>query len=256
MTAEITKAAASDVAVQHMSADAARTLTDKIRQTLQTGHSLIAEAWRGGAWAALGYPTWDAYCAGEFAEARMVRLARDQRQEIVQQMHAEGMSSRAIASGLGVDQKTVVNDVKAKTAGEESSSPAPVKGLDGKTYKPKGSAAAKSPGPAKKLTPKQAEKLAEAEAKRAERKKTSDLTWLQDIVDAADYLGSYLLNGVADDFDREVEDDDPLEAAYLLREYPDDVLAMVTKIREGVAEAEKKAEAALVAVKRAVERQG
>lgn len=114
-----------------LSAEQARVLTDRIRTTLQVGHALIIEAFQGSAWSVLGYGTWDAYCAGEFAGARMVRLDREQRREIVAEMRQAGMSSRAIASSLGVDQKTVINDLPA---GEESSSPALITGTDGKTY--------------------------------------------------------------------------------------------------------------------------
>lgn len=44
-----------------------------------------------------------------------------------------GMSTRQIGAALQVDQKTVVNDMKA---GEEFSSPGPrkIQGSDGKTY--------------------------------------------------------------------------------------------------------------------------
>ena len=88
----------------------ARELTDEIRQTLTLGHDLLIRAFTGRAWTALGYATWDAYCAGEFSEARMVRLDREQRREIVAEMREAGMSNRAIASGLGVDERTVRRD--------------------------------------------------------------------------------------------------------------------------------------------------
>lgn len=45
---------------------------------------------------------------------------REDRRELSQMLTGEGMSTRAAASVLGVDQKTVVND----TRGEEFSSPA------------------------------------------------------------------------------------------------------------------------------------
>jgi hypothetical protein len=121
-----------------LTAAEARALTDRIRGTLTIAHDLIASAYTGRAWVALGYESWDAYCAGEFTEARMVRLEREQRREIVASMRSAGMSTRAIASGIGVDQKTVVNDLRS---GEESSSPeqghrVDVIGQDGKTYTP------------------------------------------------------------------------------------------------------------------------
>lgn len=116
-----------------MTAEQARDLTDRIRQTLTIGHGLIVEAFRGAAWSALGYDTWDAYCAGEFAEARMVRLDREQRREIVAEMRQAGMSSRAIASGLGVNKDTVNDDIRSAGGNPP---PAPITGTDGKTYQP------------------------------------------------------------------------------------------------------------------------
>ena len=118
-----------------LDAEAARDLTDRIRTTLTVAHDLIATAWTGSAWAALGYPTWDAYCGGEFAEARMVRLDREQRREIVAEMRQAGMSSRAIASGLGVDHSTVVRDDRA--SGADAPVATQITGVNGKTYAPR-----------------------------------------------------------------------------------------------------------------------
>ncbi|MFI5426104.1 hypothetical protein [Aeromicrobium sp. UC242_57] len=96
---------------ESLSAEDARILTDQIRQTLRVGHDLIIRAFQGRAWSALGYATWDAYCAGEFNEARMVRLDREQRLEIVAEMRQAGMSTTTIASGIGVSKSTVHNDL-------------------------------------------------------------------------------------------------------------------------------------------------
>lgn len=113
----------------------ARALTDRIRQTLHVGHNLIVEAFKGSAWSVLGYSSWDAYCAGEFAGARMVRLDREQRREIVAEMRQAGMSSRAIASGLGTPARTVARDL-AEAPVPDGTPAAPVIGIDGKTYQP------------------------------------------------------------------------------------------------------------------------
>lgn len=110
-----------------LSAVDARKLTDEIRQTLRVGHDLVIRAFKGRAWTALGYPTWDAYCSGEFAEARMIRLDREQRREIVADMRREGMSNRAIASGIGADYKTVMRDAQLVQDG-----PVDVVGIDGR----------------------------------------------------------------------------------------------------------------------------
>lgn len=113
----------------------ARALTDEIRQTLRVGHDLIARAWVGRAWEALGYDTWDAYCAGEFSEARMVRLGREQRQEIVAELRDAGMSTRAIGQALGVSHTKVQQDLAAGGNNLPPADPAPVTGTDGKTYR-------------------------------------------------------------------------------------------------------------------------
>jgi hypothetical protein len=54
------------------------------------------------------------------------------RQALVAGLRAEGKSTRAIAADLGVDPKTVRNDLKA--SGGDNSPPASVVGQDGKTY--------------------------------------------------------------------------------------------------------------------------
>lgn len=127
MTAEV-------VAVQDLSAAEARELTDKIRTTLQFGHKLISEAFMGRAWVALGYESWDSYCAGEFTEARMIRLDREQRREIVADLRVQGMSTRAIGTALGVHHDTVAEDVRA-VAGVGNPTPR-ITGSDGKSYAP------------------------------------------------------------------------------------------------------------------------
>lgn len=129
--------------VQHMSADDARRLTERIRITAHNYAeardklvALVQEAKDGNAHEALGYESWTAYLS-ETLGAEPMRLARDDRQDMVRVLSAEGMSTRAIASVVGVDQKTVSNDRRAQREREEFSSPAPaapVTGLDGKTY--------------------------------------------------------------------------------------------------------------------------
>ncbi|TXS13392.1 hypothetical protein EAO71_35755, partial [Streptomyces sp. ms191] len=107
----------------------ARTLTDRIKIAVEGTWLLIQEAYTTRAWAALGYGTWDAYCNAEFGTARL-RLPRKERQEVVASLRDSGLSTRAIASATGMDQKTVRNDLAA--SGEDFSSP--VLGADGKTY--------------------------------------------------------------------------------------------------------------------------
>lgn len=114
-----------------------RLLVGSIADQVDTVTALIEQAKTGQADVALGYTSWPAYCAAEFA-AVLPRLERQQRLELVGSLTALGMSSRAIAPIVGVDQKTVLND---RRAGEENSSPGsesgggrPITGRDGKTY--------------------------------------------------------------------------------------------------------------------------
>ena len=60
-----------------------------------------------------------------------LRLARDDRKELVGILAAEGMSTRAIAPIVGVDRKTIERDISGATnvAPERE-----VHGLDGKSY--------------------------------------------------------------------------------------------------------------------------
>lgn len=82
----------------------------------------------------LGYRSWTAYLSEVFSIP--VKLDRGARAEVVGYLSSEGMSQRAIANVVGVDQKTVCNDLHA---GEENSSPEPevITGRDGKRYRPK-----------------------------------------------------------------------------------------------------------------------
>lgn len=121
-----------EIVEAHLSATDARTLTDRIRGGLSVAYDGLVQAWEGRADLALGYESWDAYCAGEFTEGRMVRLDREQRREIVSSMRAAGMSTRAIGAGLGVPQSTVDRDVRS-TDPNGSVEPASVTSLDGRT---------------------------------------------------------------------------------------------------------------------------
>ena len=89
--------------------------------------SLLETAATGSIHVALGYASWPAW----FSENVGSDVGdRDNRKRLNTLMSGKGMSQRAIAASLGVDQKTVSNDLRE--SGEENSSP--VIGLDGKTY--------------------------------------------------------------------------------------------------------------------------
>lgn len=90
--------------------------------------SYIIEAHAGRAWIALKYKDWDDLCLAEFGQK--VRVPKDERLEMVLTMRAAEMSTRAIGAAVGVNEKTVRNDL----AGAEYSAPAEIRGNDGKTY--------------------------------------------------------------------------------------------------------------------------
>lgn len=108
----------------------ARVLTARIRESVAGVWDLIVEAYTSRAWTSLGYDSWDDYTRTEFDGVR-IALPREDRREVVGSLRDAGLSTRAIASAIGVDDKTVRNDL----AGAEYS--APVIGADGKQYAPK-----------------------------------------------------------------------------------------------------------------------
>ena len=97
-----------------------RLLVGAIEENLTKLHALVAQAKSGQIHVALGFKCWTTYVADVFT--LQVRLDRPQRRELVGWLSGEGMSQRVIADVVGVDQKTVSNDLRA---GEEFSSPEP-----------------------------------------------------------------------------------------------------------------------------------
>ncbi|MFI5720198.1 hypothetical protein [Nocardia sp. NPDC051750] len=114
-----------------LSESEARELTARIRTGLETTWELIQEAWYRRVWEPLGYGSWDSYCQAELDTVRL-RIPREERQGVVASLRESGMSTRAIGSAIGVDQKTVSNDLR----GREENSSGEVRGLDGKSYAP------------------------------------------------------------------------------------------------------------------------
>jgi len=131
----------STVAIATMTEDDARRLTERIRLTAHTFAEsrtklieLVEEAKTGNAHAALGYASWTAYLSDVLGDEPL-RLARDDRREMVAVLSAEGMSTRAIAPIVGTTHKTIVKDLQSQVVPEV---PRPeVTGMDGKTYTPK-----------------------------------------------------------------------------------------------------------------------
>jgi len=104
--------------------------TEKLRGAGEVAAELFVEAYNGRIWLAFGdtyskgAEGWREYLNAELGEVRP-RLPKAQRLELVGSMKSEAkMSQQAIADALGVDQKTVSNDLRelrgaAAEAGEE-----------------------------------------------------------------------------------------------------------------------------------------
>lgn len=114
--------------VPTITADEARRLTERIRLTAHSAresieklHALVDEAKAGNAHLALGYASWTAYLSDVLGDEPL-RLARDQRQELVGFLAGEGMSSRAIAPIVGVTDRQVRTDM---TGGGKNFPPEP-----------------------------------------------------------------------------------------------------------------------------------
>lgn len=90
----------------------------------------IADAFACRDWIALGYDHWYAYVEAEFGE-QLARLDRGERREAVQDLRAQGMSTRQIAKATGIDQSTVVRSL---ASGDANASPEKVTGSDGRQH--------------------------------------------------------------------------------------------------------------------------
>jgi transposase len=97
---------------------------------------LIREAIERRAYVALGYPSLSAYVADRFDDS-LSRLGVDMRREVVKELSAAGISTRAIAPVVGVAKSTVERDQQAAVP-QGTPDPefrlAKVTGLDGKAY--------------------------------------------------------------------------------------------------------------------------
>ena len=72
----------SDVGFFSMSPPSAEQVTVQIRTVLDRGWDYIALAYKGRAFVALGYPTWDAYVDARFPDFR-IAVPREHRQQAV-----------------------------------------------------------------------------------------------------------------------------------------------------------------------------
>lgn len=118
----------------------ARALTAEIRNNVAELEMLLVRAYRGRAWLALGHESWDAYIHAEFKAAPLA-LPREERRAASQSLAGWGLSTRAIASATGAPKSTIADDLSGNRT------PAPVVGLDGKTYTPPPPRAPADPAP-------------------------------------------------------------------------------------------------------------
>ena len=102
----------------------ARSLTDRIVHSTTLAAQLVAEAWQGRAWKALGYKSWESYAD---AELPMLGSNSSNRHVLLVGLRKVGMSTRAIAAATGLHHSTVARGVANAT-------PETTTGTDGKQY--------------------------------------------------------------------------------------------------------------------------
>lgn len=103
-------------------------LTD-IRTRIDDIGVRVLAAYHGRAWVSLGYDSWDALCVTELGTT--LNLPRDARDRVVTELRAGGMSTRAIASGLGIGVGTAHRALPRVPVGTPDTK---VTGTDGKQY--------------------------------------------------------------------------------------------------------------------------
>lgn len=126
--------------------DRIRALVQGVAQDLEAVRDLVREAKAADDHLVLGFPSWTAYLADLFG-TQPLHLAREVRRELVAELAAQGMSTRAIAPIVGATKSQVARDIAAVPDGTpepvviavnvatgEVIEDAPITGLDGKTY--------------------------------------------------------------------------------------------------------------------------
>lgn len=97
-------------AIAAVTAEQARSLTDRIKIALEGTWHLITEAWHNRVHLVLGYTSWDDYLTREFGTMRL-QVPREDRREVVGSMHDAGMSNRAIAAATRISEPTVRREI-------------------------------------------------------------------------------------------------------------------------------------------------
>lgn len=112
--------------------DEAKRRVDRVKSGVERIWDDLVVLYRERAWSVLGYQSWDALCDAEFGGTR-IALPRQQRQEVVCDLRESGMSTRAIASAVGVTDMTVRRDLESSATNVAVVAPATITGLDGRT---------------------------------------------------------------------------------------------------------------------------
>ena len=102
----------------------ARQRLTAIRNALALADDLLATAYAERDWSALGHASWEAYCAAELPELRMVKLRKPERQARVAALSGAGASVREIAAATGASVGTVHNDLDPQCHHRRSAQPA------------------------------------------------------------------------------------------------------------------------------------
>lgn len=130
-----------DIGLFAMSAASAEQVTVQIRTLLDRSWEYLALAYKGRAFLALGYASWDAYVDARFGDLR-IAVPREHRHHAVAALTGVSMSIRAMAKLLGVGVGTVHREM-TDTAGVPAGTPDPESprpstlGRDGKHYPPR-----------------------------------------------------------------------------------------------------------------------
>jgi hypothetical protein len=90
-------------------------LVDAVNTSIATLRTALPKLYFGRAWVAAGLPDWESFCMARFGGVQFPRLDRA---DAVIELRAEGMSLRAIASGLGVSKDTVARDLAPAVSNE------------------------------------------------------------------------------------------------------------------------------------------
>lgn len=112
--------------------DEAKRRVDRVKSGVERIWDDLVVLYRERAWSVLGYQSWDALCDAEFGGTR-IALPRQQRQEVVCDLRAAGLSTRAIASAVGASQRTVAYDLQSTEQNCSLETNATITGLDGRT---------------------------------------------------------------------------------------------------------------------------